>query len=204
MARRSDAARVSPRPRAESERAFLYVEGPRDREIVLGWAERTSRALAGRVQAGTVILGGRQPARAREHLREAMASGPARGLCVLDRDQELERAPLALEDGLETFVWSRRHIESYLLVPSVLGRLRRSLEPRAQRALLAALPGPGDERAWLDLDAKRALAASGQRLAWGRLARAMQDEEIHPDVRVLLERLGSLFGVLLPPPRVRE
>jgi hypothetical protein len=179
--------------------AYLYVEGPRDREIIEGWALRASRRLAECVRESTVILGGRQPARARELLAEARAANPeVRGLCVLDRDQELA-LPAAGADGLELFVWSRRHIESYLLVPAALGRVLRNVDARALRALAAELPADDDERGWRELDAKRRLMTNGPRFPWGRAARALRDDELHPDVRAFLARLATLFGVALPP-----
>ena len=187
-----------PRPRAPS--AFLYVEGPRDREIIEGWAQRASRRLGACVRESTVILGGRQPARAREHLADARAEhAAARGLCVLDRDQEHALPELPAAEGLELFVWNRRHIESYLLVPGALRRVLRDANARAIRALEAELPASDDERGWRELDAKRRLIASGQRFPWGRVARALRDEELHPDVRDFLARLAALFDVAAAP-----
>jgi hypothetical protein len=186
---------VSRRPLQRS--AFLYVEGPRDREIIEGWAQRASRRLAECVRESTVIPGGRQPARAREHLADARAAhARARGLCVLDRDQEHTLPELPAGEGLELFVWSRRHIESYLLVPGALRRVLRDV--RAIRSLEAELPASDDERGWCELDAKRRLVASGQRFPWGRVARALRDEELHPDVRDFLARLAALFEVAVP------
>jgi hypothetical protein len=198
--------RISParllRPTTREPRAFLYVEGPRDREIIEGWAHRTSRRLAECVRESTVILGGRQPARAREHLAEARAeNAEARGLCVLDRDQEhaAPAVPDAEQDGLELFVWSRRHIESYLIVPAALRRVLRDPDPRALRALAAELPALDDERGWHELDAKRRLGTYGQRFPWGRVARSLREEELHLDVRDFLGRLATLFGVATAP-----
>jgi hypothetical protein len=179
--------------------AFLYVEGPRDREIIEGWAQRASRRLAEHVRESTVILGGRQPARAREHLGEARAEhAEARGLCVLDRDHELT-LPEAGAEGLELFVWSRRHIESYLLVPEALGRVLRNVDARALRTLAAELPADDDERGWREFDAKRRLVTNGQRFPWGRLARGLHPDELHPDVHAFLARLATLFGVAIAP-----
>jgi hypothetical protein len=177
-------------------RAFLYVEGPRDREIIEGWALRASPRLAARVRGATVILGGRQPARAREHLaRERAARGEVAGLCVLDRDQQhVPEVDLPVSGGPELFIWGRRHIESYLLHPPLLMRVLRNPDVRALRALEAALPDAADERAWREIDAKRRLAASAERLPWGRLARAMREEELHGDVHAFLARLAALFG----------
>lgn len=199
MSRRTHIARA-PRPASGEPRAFLYVEGPRDREIVEGWALRASPRLAARVREATIILGGRQPARACEHLaRERAAGGEVLGLCVLDRDQESSREVPAYTGGPELFVWGRRHIESYLLVPSLLRRVLRNPDPRALRELEASLPVPADERGWRELDAKRRLAASAERLPWGRLARAMRDDELHADVLAFLVRLAALFGIALAP-----
>lgn len=197
MSRSTSRARA--RPAASEPSAYLYVEGPRDREIVEGWAQRVSPQLAACVREATVILGGRQPARAREHLAEARAEGrEVHGLCVLDRDQEPERSH-AGTDGLELFVWGRRHIESYLLVPAALARVLRGVDPRALRALAHELPAAADERSWRELDAKRRLAAWSQRIPWGRVARAMRQDELHPDVLAFLARLAAHFGVGFAP-----
>ena len=204
MTRRTSSANA-PRPQPRAPRAFLYVEGPRDREIIEGWAQRSSRQLAACVRESTVILGGRQPARAAQHLAEARAeAAETRGLCVLDCDGE-ETLPLVpASAGLELFVWSRRHIESYLLVPAALRRVLRDADPRAIRALAEELPEPADEQGWRALDAKRRLASNGQRFPWGRSARALRDEELHGDVRAFLARLATLFDVAISPHVVRR
>lgn len=201
MSRRTSSA-SAPRTAAREPRAFLYVEGPRDREIIEGWAQRVSRRLADCVGESTVILGGRQPARAFEHLAEARSEYvEVRGLCVLDRDQEPAPLPAPVDPGLELYVWSRRHIESYLLVPAALRRVLRDVDPRTLRTLAAQLPADDDERGWRDLDAKRRLVSNGQRFPWGRLARSLREDELHSDVRELLVRLATLFAVA-PVPRV--
>src|SRR4029453_5356301 len=108
--------RVRTGPERSEARFVVYVEGPRDRDVLAGWARRLSPPLARRLRASCVILGGRQPARGADHLvRRREALGVARGLCVLDGDLPSAPAPEACE-GLEYFTWSRRHIESYLLV----------------------------------------------------------------------------------------
>lgn len=190
----------APRKAAREPRAFLYVEGARDREIIEGWAQRSSRRLAECVRESTVILGGRQPARACEHLAEARAEQQdVRGLCVLDCDREVALPELPEGAGLELYVWSRRHIESYLLVPAALRRVLRDADPRTFRALAAELPAADDERGWRDLDAKRRLVSNGQRFSWGRLARSLRDDELHTDVREFLARLATLFAIATTP-----
>ena len=42
----------------------VYVEGPRDRDVLAAWARRLSPPLARAFEPACVILGGRQPARA--------------------------------------------------------------------------------------------------------------------------------------------
>jgi hypothetical protein len=177
--------------------AVLYVEGPRDRDILEGWAAADSPGLARAVRDAAVILGGRQLGRAVSHFAEATAERPGlSGLCVLDRDDE--GAPPGGAGGLELFVWSRRHIESYLLVPAAILRALRLPEHdgRVARLLRRHLPESADEGALRDLDAKRLLAATGplarelgRPLALGRVARAMRADERHHDVVGLITRL---------------
>lgn len=184
--------------------AVLYVEGPRDRDILEGWARAASLALARAVRESAVILGGRQPGRAVTHFAAAAAARPGlKGLCVLDRDDAAEAPGGA--GGLEIFMWSRRHIESYLLVPAAIQRALRLPEHdgRVSRLLRQHLPKAADEGTLRDLDAKRLLSATGpiaralgRPLALGRIARAMRVEELHGDVSGLLARLRER---LLPP-----
>ncbi|MEM9177581.1 MAG: hypothetical protein AAGC67_20385 [Myxococcota bacterium] len=192
---------------------MLYVEGPRDREILETWAKRVEPAIARLIEERTVILGGRRPARALEDFRKrgGEASG-WRGLVVLDRDHHDEAeggdsAPedLAAEPGLELFVWGLRHIESYLLVPSAIRRLTAGLEGAEQADALLARELAGDR----PLHAKRFLGAGGSLsealgmdLRAGEIARAMRAEELHADVRALLSRIGVLSGVSMPQPEV--
>lgn len=177
--------------------AVLYVEGPRDRDILEGWARANSVALARAVRETAVILGGRQLGRAVSHFAEASAARPGlTGLCVLDRDDAAE-AP----DGtarLEVFMWSRRHIESYLLVPAAILRALRLPEHdrRVSRLLRQHLPDAADEATLRDIDAKRLLGATGpiarglgQSLPLGRIARVMRADELHGDVSGLLANL---------------
>ena len=62
--------RVGPQgPSASSVNFFLYVEGPRDADILRIWGRRISRRLARHLDSRIVILGGRRPERARDHFR---------------------------------------------------------------------------------------------------------------------------------------
>jgi len=192
---------------AESRRFWLYVEGPRDSAILRSWARRLSRPLERIVEGSTVILGGRQPARAVEHFRRAAAEATpsaVRGLCILDRDGDDGEVEGPDEPGLEFFTWPRRHIESYLLVPAAI---RRSLNgsadgPRVERMLEEYLPDEDARAAWASTDAKRLLAPNGPLardlglpLSAAGVARAMRADEIHGEVIGLFDRVRSGAGL---------
>ena len=209
----------------------VYVEGPRDRELLHNWARHTSLRFARELGRVTVILGGRQPTRALEHLEQLSSSGsPVRGFCILDRDDPSTapslpssqpgpegRAPGA--GALQTYIWPRRHIESYLLVPDAIRRsLRPSERSRSVTELLrAALPDLSDERALAQMNAKRLLGPKGplarsigHPLQLGRIARGMRQEEMHRDVREVLALLRGALGwnrseprIVRRPPRAR-
>jgi len=189
----------------------LYVEGARDRDIMRAWSYRLLAKQASRVFRTAVILGGRQPARAIDHFSRLEAG--ARGLCVLDRDDGSAAATeSAAEGGLEFFTWSRRHIESYLLVPSALHRALRisSDDGRLGRLLATHLPPDGDEEAYRALNAKRFLAPGGELargldrpIPLGSVARATRTEELHLDVHTLFDRLRDGLGVSSAPVVIR-
>jgi hypothetical protein len=179
----------------------LYVEGPRDRGVLEAWANRLSRPLGRRIAAATVILGGRQPARAAAHFRALHErQGTPRGLCILDRDDDREGAQFELDSapGLEVYVWPRRHIESYLLVrPAIRRSLRLPAEDeRLERFFRTSLPRARDEEALSTLDAKALFAPRGPLSELlGRpvrpiqVARAMYRHELHRDVLHVLQWL---------------
>lgn len=185
----------------------LYLEGARDRGILLAWCRRLLPATAAPLSRSTVILGGRRPARAVEHFR-GLGGAPsgARGLCVLDRDGGPVATPEhPLEPGLEFFTWGRRHIESYLLVPDAISRVlgRSDANGRVGRELRRHLPPDGDERAYQDLDAKRILGPSGplsrtlgKQIPLARVARATRPLELHPDVHGFFDTLKRALGLL--------
>ena len=188
-------------------RFVLYLEGPGDCGILDAWCRRLLPSAARRLSQASVILGGRRPARAVEHFRAlGGAEAGARGLCVLDRDNDLGPPPPEdAEPGLEFFTWGRRHIESYLLVPDAICRgLRLSdADRRVQRVLREHLPPEGDEEAYRALDAKRILGPGGAlSLALGvpippaRVARATRVSELHADVHDFFDRLRREFGVV--------
>jgi hypothetical protein len=184
----------------------LYVEGPRDRDILRVWARCLSPVLARSLEACAVILlGGRRPARALEHFRGLGGSGAGvRGLVVLDRDHHLCEPRTEDEPGLDRFTWRRRHIESYVLVPRAI---RTSLglaagDARADRLLEDHLPDPSDEDAHRVLNAKHLLGDKGplarrfeRRISPAGIARCMRADELHADVLDLYDRIRAGLGL---------
>ena len=193
---------------------MLYVEGPRDREVLSAWSKRAEPGLARLIEDQAFILGGRQPARALADFRKrGGAAAGWRGLIVLDRDDEDASAPSEAArgldcEGLELFVWGQRHIESYLLVPETLRRLvGNGVDERRIAAALAGVGRNGELDA--PVHAKRSLGVGGElsallgvSLRAGEIARAMRREEIHPDVHTLFQRIGAAAGVERPGPEV--
>ncbi len=180
-------------------RFILYMEGPADRGILRGWSYRLLPSVARQLFRDSVILGGRRPARAVEHFRGlgGAASG-ARALCVLDRDDGGAHELAEAEPGLHVFTWSRRHIESYLLVPAAIRRAlgRDDDQGRLGRLLRHHLPRSDDEEAYRAVDAKRLLGrggllprALGRPIDLARIARATREAELHGDVHDLFARL---------------
>jgi hypothetical protein len=199
---------VDAHPRGQAASSFaLYVEGPSDWHILRLCARRTSPRLSRVMDPHSVILGGRQPARAVFHfrrLRESNAS--ARGLCVLDRDHEGDDLGMyANVTGLRFYTWPRRHIESYLLVPGAIGRSAGLSmdDARFRRAVEDHLPtGDGEDlQAYRSVDAKKLLSprgplsrALGESLSVARVAQALHAEEIHPDILELLALVRGAIG----------
>lgn len=192
---------------------FLYVEGPRDHEILRAWTRRMSPRLARRLEDRVVILGGRRPARAVEHLRaETRAGRRGRGLVVLDRDHHADKeSPILSEPDLEIFTWGRRHIESYVLVASAIRRfLGAGREAsRLARLIEGHLPPAGDEEACRRVDAKRLLGKngpfareSGSEISPAAIARCMRTDEFHSDVLRLYSRIREGLGLTEPVPEV--
>ena len=204
---RIDPARESLQNRPQ--RLILYVEGPADRAILRAWAYRLLPSVSRRLFGESVILGGRQPARALEHFSDAGgAEAGLFGLCVLDRDDGAQPdPPTPTAPGLEFFTWGRRHIESYLLVPAAIRRTLRLADndPRIHLALDEVLPRAAGESVYRQIDAKRLLGrngalprALGRAISLPQVARATRSEELHPDVHRLFGQLRDRLGVREP------
>ena len=193
------------RPRPERSGTFvLYVEGARDREILCHWARRCDRDLARIIDQSAFILGGRQPARAVEDFRRRGGAGSGtRGLIVLDRDLPPDSAGAASrsedldESGLDLFVWRRRHIESYLVVPAVLRRLLRvDSDDRRMDLLIEEFDQNSESHhAKRMLGARGALATTfGRELRAGEIAKAMRHEDLDPEILTLFDRIRGASG----------
>lgn len=188
-------------PLSKPARFFLYVEGPSDRDIIRIWARSVSHHIARALDQCVVILGGRQPARAVDHMQSlGGAAAGMRGVCVLDRDNNHASRRDPEEPGLELFIWPRRHIESYLLVPAAICRCAGVApgDSRVARIVQQHLPDAEDAGALERFDAKRLLAsrgplaaALGTPLSPARIARSMRAQELHADARSLIERVRA-------------
>ncbi len=184
-----------------SNQFFLYVEGPRDLELLTLWARQESPQLAKEVEKAGVILGGRQPDRASTHLGQRRH---ASGVCLLDRDEGLEVMP-SETGGLRFHQWTRRHIESYLLVRRVL---RAGLAPREDPHRLDRLieeEVPESEAELRTIHAKRLLGAKGPfAKALGRtpdlrrVARCMRSDDLHTDIQALFSMVREGIGLQAP------
>lgn len=112
-----------PRPARKSDlataslRFALYVEGPRDRDVLRLFAQKLSPELARVMDPCVRILGGRQPDRAARlfgsMVEQAAASdaGTPRGICVLDRDDP-QRYNLGFDAGSDAGSESMAHDSS--------------------------------------------------------------------------------------------
>ncbi|MEE8165434.1 MAG: hypothetical protein V3T64_07695 [Myxococcota bacterium] len=191
----------------ESSAPFvLYVEGARDRQILEYWARRVDPQLARLIEGHAVILGGRRPARAVSDFRKRGGSAAGlTGLVVLDRDDHGDVGVVVDEEALEIFIWSQRHIESYLLVPAVLRRLI-GLDPEDKRIERFV---EDEQNGHESLHAKRILGAGGSlsevlgaQLRAEQIARAMRREDLHQDILDLFARIARAAGLSPSGPEV--
>ena len=105
----------------------LYTEGTTDFEILRIWASVLGKDVSVFDRLPLHVLGTRDPKQAREHFSGVKSfRSDIEGVCVLDPDKDPEALYSSIEhlkeDALEYFVWKRRHLESYLLVPEAIGR----------------------------------------------------------------------------------
>ena len=130
----------------------LYVEGTSDVDILRLLARALGREEMLFDKLPIHVLGGRDPKEAREHFQGVKSFKPkTQGVCVLDPDLNREALLQSVahhqEAGLEYHVWTRRHVESYLLVPEAIARavhpdnpLLEAGLPERLRSFLSAAP----------------------------------------------------------------
>jgi len=209
---------------ADQGKGVLYVESGSDQSILQAWADVLDHPARAVLRNGLVHpLGGHRPSEARRHFFGLQAVRPgARGLLLLDRDhRDVSDHELATQ-GLAVRRWGRYEIENYLLVPAALerfaagwfgvrpaqqardlfsARMRRAVERLFPPAALAdPLGSPGvlaAVKASEDI-LPQLLSEAGVDLPktdYYQIAAVMRPEEVHPDVRSMLE---AIVEQLLP------
>ena len=202
---------------AEQGRQILYCEGESDFKILKAWAtvlHHPARRFFDRPFFHSNE--GRNPREAREHLFALRAIYPGeQGLLLLDGDNRGLPEREISGPGLIIHRWKRYEIENYLLVPEALRRyidgprdLFSSTQAEAAMSYLrqqlppATFPTPLDDnatvvtvRASKDV-LPQAFSAAGLMLEkedYFLLAEKMLPEEIHPEVRTVLDSVEALF-----------
>ncbi len=208
---------------ADQGRGVLYVESDGDRSILRSWANVLHHPARDVLDSGLVHpLAGHRPAEARRHFFALQAVRPhVRGVLLLDRDNR-DVAPHEVEaGGLAVRRWGRYEIENYLLVPAALERFAAewfatpggdsggSIFALSMRRAVARLFPPaavadplGSPGVLAGVKASRdilpqLLAEAGIELSkpdYYLIAAAMRPEEIHPDVRSMLDTIGEHLG----------
>lgn len=106
---------------------ILYVEGTSDIEMLRLFARALGKDETLFDEAAIHVLCGRNPKEVREHFMGVKTfRADSQALCVLDPDLDRESLIDSIEhnreEQLDFHVWSRRHLESYLLVPEAIER----------------------------------------------------------------------------------
>lgn len=202
---------------AEQRREILYCEGESDFKILKAWANVLHHG-AEKFFARPFFHSneGRNPREARAHLFALRAIYPsARGLLLLDGDnRDLEEHEISGE-GLTIHRWQRYEIENYLLVPEAIRRfiandgdlfsaaqaedamayLRQQLPPQTFINPLEDNATVSRVRASKEI-LPQTFSAAGRLLEkedYFLLAEKMRPEEIHPEVRTVLDNIEALL-----------
>lgn len=202
---------------AEQGRAVLYCEGQSDFNILRAWADVLDHP-AKRFFAEPFFHpnGGRNPREAKGHLFALRAIRPEiRGLLLIDGDnREINDREISTE-GLVVVRWHRYEIENYLLVPDAIQRMltgegdlfgsaaaARAVEYLRTQLPDAFFPSPLSDaiEAAVEVPASKKLLPQMFESA-GRpmeksdfflIAEAMRPDEVHPDVKHVLDRISEL------------
>lgn len=199
----------------------LYVEGQSDVGLLKTLARKFKPDLYDKLNEILIKpLGGRKPELAKKHFWGLTAySDGVSGICLLDRNNKsyndaIEEAKRYTGNGLDFYIWRRRHIESYLLVPPAIKRVA-GLEERLVDEFLIEQLLPADFNyvndnppVLLDFPTKSVVfglynrqpapdeaVPLAERLAgWCELtpeliASELTEDELHNDVKVFLDLL---------------
>ena len=188
----------------------LYVESEADGKILAEWA-RILKHPARRFFERPFVhwLGGRSLREARAHFFAMQAISPSvRGLCLLDGDNREEPDEETTKAGLVALRWRRYEIENYLLQPEAIKRyvdfpLKAPLVEEAFRRQVP--PGTdlfGDHVSLVRVKASgefllpllEDVGKSTPKKELYMLAAAMNEDEIHPEIREKLDRIAEVFG----------
>lgn len=198
---------------AQETKAILYVEGETDASILHEWARILEHPALKFLSVPFVHpLGGRHSKEARDHFFAMQAVCPEmRGLCLLDGDDRDEPDKEFTKEGLEIVRWKRYEIENYLLIPAAMKRfvsppskplpLMESIidaafdkqvpsgtDPFSDHPALSKVKASVDYlEPWL-ADAGRPTLKKDMHL----LASEMKRDEIHPEVREVLNKINEL------------
>jgi len=202
---------------AEKGRRILYCEGESDFKILQAWASVLDHPAKRFFDEPFFHSNeGRNPREAREHLfaLRAILTG-AQGLLLLDGDNRGLPEHEISGDGLTIHRWTRYEIENYLLVPDALRRfianegdlfsaaqaeeainfLRQQLPPQTFLRPLEDNVTVTTVRASKDV-LPQAFSAAGRMLEkedYFLVAEKMLPEEIHPEVRAVLDSIEALL-----------
>ena len=109
---------------AELKGYVLYLEGPTDLSVLRAFAERLNHPAKQALENPSVHYVGNDTAKVARHYRALREAKPdIVGVALFDR---LDRVPQ--DGGAQILSWSRREIENYLLVPTVLEAWARGEE----------------------------------------------------------------------------
>jgi hypothetical protein len=199
---------------AENDRRILYCEGESDFKILQAWAGVLDHPAKKFFEEPFFHSNeGRNPSEAKNHLFALRAILPgAEGLLLLDGDnRDLPEHEIS-GDGLTIHRWKRYEIENYLLVPEALRRfiadedgylfasatlnfLREQLPPQTFLTPLEDNATVIAVRASKDI-LPQAFSAAGRNLEkadYFLVAEKMRSEEIHPEVRAVLDNIAALL-----------
>ena len=196
--------------RAEQKR-ILYVEDESDFKFLCAWAKVLEHPLNDWFQHRHYYhpLHGRKPGEAREHFFALRAvEADMRGIVLLDRDHYHDAPVKEAKNTLRTLVWPRREIENYLLLPQVIDHfVKQSWGPKTaefcQKVLRDNMTRTARKNPWGTDPFFKRISASKDILPqifdplgiskkdYYRIAESMTADEVHPDVREMLDTIAD-------------